>query len=56
MVHPKILKFIYDDKDLHSKLLDSLSKVSHEMFAQTEDLRHVGAKQKMRIVSEIISH
>lgn len=53
---PNILRFIFINNELHVKLLDTLSKISHEMFAQTEDLRLPGIKNKVRIISEIISH
>ena len=48
--------FIYKDSDLNLKLLDTLSKISHELFAQPEDLRQPGIKTRVRIISEIISH
>ena len=54
--NPEILMFIYKDSDLNLKLLDTLSKISHELFAQPEDLRQPGIKTRVRIISEIISH
>lgn len=56
MSNPSILKFIFADNSIHSKLLDSLSKVSHELFAQPDDLKQLGIKNKVRLISEIISH
>lgn len=51
-----LLKFLFSETEIYSKLLDTLSKVSHEMFAQTEDLRQVGVKNKVRLMAEIICH
>lgn len=53
---PPILKYVYKNIDLHIKLLDTLSKISHELFAQPEDLRQASVKTKVRIISELINH
>ena len=51
-----LLKFVFSETLIYGKMLDSLSKVSHELFAQTEDLKSSSSKIKARVISEIISH
>jgi hypothetical protein len=52
----EIFKFIHSKEELYLKTLDTLSKVSHELFAQTEDLKSLNWKTRVRAVSEIVSH
>lgn len=48
-----MLKEIYEKGQLYTKILDTLSKVSHETFARSENSGHI--KVKTRFIAEITS-